>query len=370
MLMIAPLVHIVAAARPNFMKVAPLWHELARERFCTPFLVHTGQHYDASMSGVFFKQLKLPQPDADLGVRASSHAVQTAQTMITYEQALLAKTPELVVVVGDVNGTLACALTARKMGLRVAHLEAGLRSHDRTMPEELNRVATDAISDVLWTPSEDADENLRREGHTPLRIRRVGNIMIDSFEMLRPEIEAAAAAGGPSTLYKGQYAVLTLHRPTNVDDPETLGHFVRLLPKITALLPVVFPIHPRTKRKLDEFGLADTLGDVDGLIALDPLSYVDFMALVLTARLIITDSGGVQEETTHLDIPCLTLRANTERPVTVSMGTNKLVSLDELVPSVGDALTRGRPKGSRPRIPLWDGHTATRVADHIRELIA
>ena len=349
-------VHLIAAARPNFMKVAPVYHALVKEDWARPKIVHTGQHYDPEMSAAFFEDLGLPEPDFHLGVGSGSHAEQTAGVMVAYEQVALVERPDWVIVVGDVNSTVACALTAKKLGLRVAHLEAGLRSGDMSMPEEINRRLTDAISDLLWTPSPDADENLRRE-NAPGRIVRVGNIMIDSYEMLREKIEAEP---GPEALglQPGTYAVATLHRPSNVDDLEKLRELAGLLAEISRELPVVFPVHPRTRTRLTEFGLWPVI-EAPGLKVQEPLGYVRFMSLVRGAKLVITDSGGIQEETTYLNIPCLTLRENTERPVTVTQGTNRLVSAGTLLPAVADALAGHWPQGRRPE--LWDGRTGGRV---------
>ncbi|MBI3158300.1 MAG: UDP-N-acetylglucosamine 2-epimerase (non-hydrolyzing), partial [Chloroflexi bacterium] len=320
-----PLVHLILAARPNFMKVAPLYHRLAAEGWCTPRLVHTGQHYDANMSEDILADLGLPQPHVHLHVGSGSHAEQTAAVMLAYEKVCLKEQPDYVVVVGDVNSTLACAITAKKLLRPVAHLEAGLRSGDRTMPEELNRLLTDAISDLLWTPSPDADDNLRREGVAEDKIQRVGNIMIDSYELLRAKIEDAP---GPAAfgLPPGGYGIVTLHRPSNVDDPARLETLAAALRTIAGGLPLVFPAHPRTRQRLEDAGLLAGLQNAPGLHLVEPLAYIPFMSLVQRARLVVTDSGGIQEETTYLNIPCLTLRDNTERPITLTEGTNELVT--------------------------------------------
>lgn len=352
-------VHLIAAARPNFMKVAPIWHALRQSDWCRPVLVHTGQHYDANMSDAFFTDLGLPAPDYHLGVGSGTHAEQTAGVMVAYEKILRATPPDWTIVVGDVNSTVACTLAAVKLGVRVAHLEAGLRSHDRTMPEEINRIVTDAIADVLWTPSEDADENLRREGVTLDRITCVGNIMIDSYELLRGKIEAAATRKRFG-LAARSYGVVTLHRPSNVDAPEALGGLVTALGTVARRLPLVFALHPRTRKNLATFGLLDTLERQPGMHVTEPLSYIPFMSLVREARLAITDSGGIQEETTYLGIPCLTLRNTTERPITVSQGTNRLVRVDLLTDIVESIVAGGGPEARCP--PLWDGHAAQRVA--------
>jgi len=296
-------IHLVAGARPNFMKIAPLYHALTKEPWCKCVIVHTGQHYDTQMSDAFFTDLALPSPDIELNVGSGTHAEQTAAVMTAYEKVCVAAPPDLVVVVGDVNSTLACTLAAKKLCLPVAHLEAGLRSGDRTMPEEINRVVTDSIADYLWTPSPDGDGNLLREGVDKARIRRVGNIMIDSLEMLRPRIEARRMAD-ELKLAKGGYAVVTLHRPANVDDRVKLQTIVESLRKLAADMPLVFPVHPRTRANLQKFGLLEGVSSQPGMRLLEPLGYVDFMSLVFTSRLIVTDSGGIQEETTYLGIPC------------------------------------------------------------------
>ncbi len=350
-------VHLIAAARPNFMKIAPLYHALQDAPWCRVEIVHTGQHYDPNMSDAFFKDLRLPQPHHHLEVGSGSHAEQTGRVMIEYEKVCERERPDWTIVVGDVNSTAACAMVAAKLWIPIIHLEAGLRSRDRRMPEEINRLVTDAIADVLWTPSPDADENLKLEGVSAERIDRVGNIMIDSYEMMRPQIEADP---GPARfgLERGNYAVVTLHRPSNVDRREILNGLVAQLVTISKQLPLVFAVHPRTRKKLEEFGLWQRLADEPGLRLTQPLGYVEFMALVSSAKAAITDSGGVQEESTYLGIPCLTLRENTERPITVLQGTNRLVQPERLLESV-EAVLQGRwPRGTRPE--GWDGGTAER----------
>jgi len=358
------IIHLIAAARPNFMKVAPLYHALSREDWCIPILIHTGQHYDINMSDTFFRDLNLPNPDWHLGVGSGTHAEQTAGVMIAYEKVCQVQRPDWVIVVGDVNSTMACAITAKKINLKVAHLEAGLRSRDRTMPEEINRLVTDSICDLLWTPSPDADENLQQEGIPDRRIVRVGNIMIDSFEMLRSKIDSEHASA-VFDLKPGSFGVITLHRPVNVDDPVHLRTIFSLLIKISEKLPLIFPVHPRTRNRLEEIGMNPDLGKASNLHLVEPQSYIHFMSLVMDARLVITDSGGIQEETTYLNVPCLTLRENTERPITILQGTNQLVSLDTLVNTVESVLHAKR--NIRLPIEFWDGHTAKRVVQSLKE---
>jgi UDP-N-acetylglucosamine 2-epimerase (non-hydrolysing) len=319
-----PVVHLIAAARPNFMKVGPLYHELLRGRWCRPVFVHTGQHYDVRMSRTFLEELGLPEPDVQLGVGRGTHAEQTAGVMIAYERVCLDAPPEWVVVVGDVNSTLACALVTKKLKLPLAHLEAGLRSNDRAMPEEINRIVVDAIADLLWTPSADADEHLLREGVDPGRIERIGNVMIDCYERLRTRIAATRVAESLG-LRPGCFGVVTLHRPDNVDQAATLARLVEALLDVASRLPLVFPVHPRTRERLEQSGLWTRLAATGTLRLTEPLGYVAFMSLVSDSRLVITDSGGVQEETTYLRIPCLTMRTTTERPITITYGTNRLV---------------------------------------------
>jgi UDP-N-acetylglucosamine 2-epimerase (non-hydrolysing) len=365
--------------------------------------VHTGQHYDLNMSEAFFQDLSLPKPDLHLGVGSGSHAEQTGQVMMKYEKLLMEKQPDLVVVVGDVNSTLACALAASKViypktrdkkqvpntqyrvpntrypipdtqypvpstQMRrplVAHLEAGLRSFDRSMPEEINRVLTDSVADLLWTPSPDADENLTKEGILPAKIHRVGNIMIDSLEMLRDKIEKTAAYEGYG-FRTGEYGVVTLHRPSNVDDHEVLGLICRKLVSLADKIPLVFPVHPRTEKSLQTNGLSSLLKRTRNLHLVPPLNYIHFMNLVFNCRFAVTDSGGIQEETTYLRIPCLTLRPNTERPITVTMGTNRLCRIETIEEQVGNIL---RAKGSGGKIPeYWDGKTAIRAVQSIKRL--
>lgn len=360
----ARILHVVGA-RPNFMKIAPLMAALAR-RGARQRLVHTGQHFDRKMSGVFFEALGLPRPDVDLGVGSGTHGEQTGKVLVAFERALLAEAhrPDAVVVPGDVNSTVAAALAAAKLGIPVVHLEAGLRSFDRTMPEELNRVVTDHLSDLLLTPSADADENLRREGIPAARVARVGNLMIDT---LRSHLPRARALGIPSSLgvAPGHYAVVTLHRPSNVDDPVTLARLLSALAEVARLVPVVFPVHPRTRARLEAGELA---GAARSLRLVEPLGYLEFLSLTADAALVLTDSGGLQEESTALGVPCLTLRENTERPVTVSEGTNVVVGTDpaRIVVEARRALAGARGPG---RIPaLWDGRAGERAAEAVLAL--
>lgn len=342
------------------MKVAPLYHALKKTDWATPVLVHTGQHYDRNMSEAILGDLGLPDPEFNLGIGSGSHAEQTGGVMVAYERLCRDHRPDWIVVVGDVNSTAACALVGTKLWIPVVHLEAGLRSGDRRMPEEINRLVTDAIADVLWTPSEDADDNLLREGVAAEKIDRIGNIMIDSFEMLRETIESSNARESLG-MNAGDYALVTLHRPSNVDSAEALTPIVDGLARESADLPVVFVAHPRTLKGLDAFGLREKLEGASGVHLLDPQPYVAFMNLVTGARVMITDSGGLQEETTYLGIPCLTLRENTERPITVTLGTNRLVNPDSLGSSLREALSGQWQSGERP--PLWDGHTADRAVE-------
>jgi UDP-N-acetylglucosamine 2-epimerase (non-hydrolysing) len=355
-------VHLIAAARPNFMKVAPLWHALAQAPDFQPVLIHTGQHYDPNMSDLIFEDLRLPKPDHHLGVGSGTHAEQTGGVMIAYEKVASEMRPDWLVVVGDVNSTAACAMVAAKLRFPVVHLEAGLRSRDRDMPEEINRLVTDVISDVLWTPSPDADDNLATEGVDSKRITRVGNIMLDSFELVRPAIEATNAAADFGLAGK-PYGVVTLHRPSNVDDPAILNLLANTLVAAQRRLPLIFPVHPRTAQRLATAGFDRLLSDA-GIILAEPMPYVRFMSLVLGSAAVITDSGGIQEETTYLGIPCLTLRENTERPITISHGTNQLVTPVGLCTALEAALAT--PRAMQPKPELWDGNTAQRCVQDLR----
>jgi UDP-N-acetylglucosamine 2-epimerase (non-hydrolysing) len=355
----------VAGARPNFPKIAPIMSQIARhpDEF-QQLLVHTGQHYDERMSDVFFRDLALPQPDIYLGVGSGTHAQQTARIMLAFEEVVLREAPDWVIVVGDVNSTLACALVCAKLGVKLAHVEAGLRSYDRTMPEEINRVVTDQLADLLFTPSPDADANLLREGITPERIHCVGNVMIDSLVRALP-LASQRPILTHLQLTPGAYGTVTLHRPANVDNPATLSQIMDTLIKISDELPLIFAVHPRTRARLMDI-CCDTATSKVRLI--EPLGYLDFLQLTQHARLVLTDSGGLQEETTFLGIPCLTLRPNTERPITVTHGTNRVVGTrpDKIVAAARDVLSQPLP--ARPSIPGWDGHAAERIVLYLREV--
>jgi UDP-N-acetylglucosamine 2-epimerase (non-hydrolysing) len=346
----------VVGARPNFMKAAPV-HAALRAAGARQTLVHTGQHYDASMSDVFFQQLAMPSPDVNLNVGSASHSAQTAEVMKRIEPVLLEAAPDWVLVYGDVNSTMAAALVTAKLRFHAAHVEAGLRSRDRSMPEEINRVVTDHVVDLLFTPSEDADENLLAESIPAERIRRVGNVMIDTLVRLLPEARAAWPRVRDE-LSLTRYALLTLHRPSNVDDPATLLPIVRALAAISDRIPTVFPVHPRTRARLSRLDVALPAS----FLLTEPLGYIDFLALQEHATVVITDSGGIQEETTFLGIPCLTMRPNTERPVTITAGTNTLIGNDpsRLTREVEEVLGGRVRCGTVP--PLWDGHAAERIA--------
>ena len=345
------ILHVVGA-RPNFMKAAPVFHALKMRDGVRQTIVHTGQHYDASLSDVFFSQLEMPVPDVNLAVGSGSHARQTAEVMTRFESVVLETKPDVVLVYGDVNSTVAAALVCAKLEVRVGHVEAGLRSFDRSMPEEINRLVTDQLADALYTPSEDGDINLKREGVSPEKIFRVGNVMIDTLVKLLPLAQSQSRSGIPE-----RYALVTLHRPANVDDSATLKSFLQSLLEVNQDLSVVFPAHPRTRQRISDFGL-----NAEQLQLLDPLPYLDFLNLQSRATVVITDSGGIQEETTYLGVPCLTLRENTERPITVSLGTNVLVGRDpDKLRSELRLVVAGKAKrGTVP--PLWDGHAGERIA--------
>ena len=353
----------VVGARPNFMKVAPVMRALATrtDRF-EQRLIHTGQHYDGAMSQVFFDELGIAPPDENLEVGSAGHAAQTAEIMLRFEPVLLGFRPDWLVVVGDVNSTMAATLVAAKLGVCTAHVEAGLRSFDRTMPEEINRLVTDALADLLLTPSPDADENLRREGVPEARIRQVGNVMIDT---LAANLERARARVAPRRfgLEPRGYVYVTLHRPSNVDESESLGAIVACLVEVSREAPVVFPAHPRTRQRLRDFGLEAALGAGGGVRLVEPIGYLDSIGLAEAAACVLTDSGGLQEETTFLRVPCLTLRPNTERPITISQGSNRLTSLARLREDLAAALRRRRSAEPLPCPALWDGKASERIAN-------
>ncbi|HLL54545.1 MAG TPA: UDP-N-acetylglucosamine 2-epimerase (non-hydrolyzing) [Myxococcaceae bacterium] len=353
--------HIVGA-RPNFMKVAPIYKAIEQRGSLAQVLVHTGQHYDVKMSDVFFTDLGMPPPDVHLGIGSGSQAEQTAKVMIELEKVFLKEKPDLVSVVGDVNSTVAAAMVAAKMGIPVSHVEAGLRSFDRKMPEEINRVITDRISDYLLTPSSDADENLLKEGVDPKDIYLVGNVMIDSLLASKQRADALPTLQQLGLQAQG-YAVCTLHRPSNVDDPKVLGGLLEAMGFVSQSLPVVFPVHPRTRKMIADKGLQPLLDRFPGIRLQEPMGYLEFLALTSKAKLILTDSGGLQEESTALGVPCLTLRENTERPVTVTVGTNLIVGTDpERIKAEAKRVLEGG--GKQGRVPdLWDGRTSQRIAE-------
>jgi UDP-N-acetylglucosamine 2-epimerase (non-hydrolysing) len=355
----------VVGARPNFMKVAPLMAEMARRpQAFEQLLVHTGQHYDENMSGSFFRDLDLPKPDVYLGVGSGTHAEQTARVMLAIEPVIVERCPDLVIVVGDVNSTMAATLVCAKLGVRLAHVEAGLRSFDRSMPEEINRLVTDQLADLLFTTEEDANENLRREGVADEKVHFVGNVMIDSLAKALPIAERSRVIEDLG-LSRGTYATVTLHRPSNVDDPRRLGEILSALEEIGGELPIVFPVHPRTRDRITRLQRSSA---TEAVRLIDPLPYLDFLRLYSQARLVLTDSGGIQEETTYLGIPCLTLRENTERPVTVTLGTNRLIALERhaIVAAAKSVLDDTHRHGQVP--PLWDGKAAGRIADVVERL--
>ncbi len=356
---------LVAGARPNFMKIAPIWREFQKypdEFDC--MIVHTGQHYDANMSESIFRDLELPEPDIHLGIGSGSHAEQTARVMVAFEKICTDHSPDLVVVVGDVNSTMACSIASAKLNIKVAHVEAGLRSQDRTMPEEINRLVTDSISNLLLTTSPDDDAALLKEGHPQKHIHRVGNIMIDSLISVQPKAQKADTCKRLGVT-PGSYGLITLHRPSNVDKKESLREITRALCNIGKSMQIVFPVHPRTRKNLENYELLELLEQSDGIRLLEPTGYLDFMHLLMNTKFVLTDSGGIQEETTYLGIPCLTLRPNTERPITITEGTNELVSLDNLELRIMEASTGNWKKGNVPE--LWDGMSASRIIKVIKK---
>lgn len=358
----------VVGARPNFMKMAPIIEQMNRHpEKIEHILVHTGQHYDEKMSKAFFDDLGMPKPDIDLGVGSGSHAEQTAKIMISFEKVCLKEKPDLIVVVGDVNSTVACTITAKKLGIKVAHVEAGLRSRDMAMPEEINRLCTDILCDYLFTTDYLANENLIAEGISGDKIVFVGNVMIDTL-LKHCDVVKELRVIDKMGLRRGEYAVLTLHRPSNVDDPETLKDILGALDKIGQELPIVFPIHPRTRKMVERNELMHFFSNElksCGILLIEPLSYLDFLHLCMHAKMVLTDSGGLQEETTVLGIPCITLRHNTERPVTCEIGTNVIVGNDpEKILTAAFSVLDG--KGKKGNIPQkWDGKSARRIVDHL-----
>jgi UDP-N-acetylglucosamine 2-epimerase (non-hydrolysing) len=360
-------IDLIVGARPNYMKVAPVYRAL--QKYPSEFsvrLIHTGQHYDEKMSDIFFRELEMPKPDIFLGVGSGRHGEQTGKIMTLYEKVLIAKNADLVLVVGDVNSTLACALTAVKVHIQVGHIEGGLRSRDWRMPEEINRVVTDRISDFLFTTCRDADNNLLQEGISPQKIHFVGNTMIDSLYYYLPKVKDLPVLA-QYNLLQHKYVLVTLHRPSNVDEVKVLKVIFDTLGTISEIRPVLFPIHPRTKKMLDAFEIETLTEKFPRLKLIEPLGYLDFLKLQKEAALVLTDSGGIQEETTVLGIPCLTLRENTERPITVTVGTNEIVGQDPVkILQRAQAILKG--ESGRGKIPeLWDGHSAERIVEVIRE---
>ena len=355
-----PLLYLVAGARPNFMKIAPIVRALQASRALAFKIIHTGQHYDREMNEVFFEELGIPQPDLFMAAGGGSHAAQTAKIMVEFEGVCTSWQPDLVLVVGDVNSTLAAALVAKKLKIAVAHVEAGLRSGDREMPEEINRIATDAISDYFFVTEPSGMENLQREGQDPARVHFVGHVMIDNLFHQVEKLKGVEPATLSSAAIKnggGEYGVLTLHRPSNVDNPEVLAGIIGAVSKIARDVPIVFPMHPRTRDQMEKHGIP--LGD--DIVTTGPMGYLDFLNLWKDARFVLTDSGGVQEETTALGVPCITLRDSTERPVTVSEGTNVLVGADagRIIDAVGGILAGKGKSAGRPQ--FWDGMAAQRI---------
>jgi len=359
----------VVGARPNFMKIAPIQREMDKYDDIQPVLLHTGQHYDERMSKLFFDDLQMPEPDIYLNVGSGTHAAQTAKIMMKFEKVLNQERPDLVIVVGDVNSTAACSLVAVKLGIKVAHVEAGLRSFDRSMPEEINRLVTDVISDLLFVTEKSGLENLKREGIADHKVHFVGHVMIDSLIHFK-EKAAHSKIMDELNVQAGKYALVTLHRPSNVDSKENFLKLLDAFEKIEKDLKIVFPIHPRSGKMIDTFGFQPKVKAMKNLILLEPLGYLDFMKLMHNARLLLTDSGGIQEETTYLGIPCITMRENTERPVTVEVGTNILVGSDtqRIIKETKNILDGNGKKGQIPK--LWDGKAAERIVNIIHEVLS
>jgi UDP-N-acetylglucosamine 2-epimerase (non-hydrolysing) len=357
---------LIAGARPNFMKIAPITRELAGHADISALLVHTGQHYDEKMSDLFFRQLGLPEPDINLEVGSGSHAMQTAALMTRFEPVLLEHKPDAVLVVGDVNSTIACGLVAVKLGVPLIHVEAGLRSGDRRMPEEINRILTDAISDLLFCTEQAGVDNLAREGVGPEKVHLVGNVMIDTLLQNQPRFTESTVLE-QFGLKPERFAVVTLHRPSNVDDPGIFTGLLDALEVVQSEQPIIFPVHPRTRTRLAEFGLAARIEGMGRLRLVDPVGYLDFQRLVSAARVVLTDSGGIQEETTVLGVPCLTLRENTERPATISHGSNRLVGMnpEHIIAAYREVMQAPSRVNRVP--PLWDGQAAQRIVRVIRD---
>lgn len=354
------ILHVVGA-RPNFIKAAPVWNAIHELEEINQILVHTGQHYDSIMSDIFFEELSIPQPDYNLNIGSNSHARQTAAIMIKLEDLILKNTPDLVMVYGDVNSTVAAAMVCSKISIPFAHVEAGLRSFDRNMPEEINRIITDQLADLLFTPSEDGDQNLVKEGVDKGKIFFVGNVMIDTLDKLNSK------ARMPKKFEQlNNYILVTIHRPSNVDDINNLKSILDNLIKVSNTHPVIFPIHPRTKQVL--LNSQTKYNYIENLYLIEPLGYLEFLGLMKNAKAVITDSGGIQEETTWLGIPCITIRKNTERPVTIKMGTNQLIGLDyNTIPSVINSLNYERQLNTKP--PLWDGSASVRIAGIVKNYL-
>ena len=352
----------IVGARPNFMKIAPIHHQMRNNHLIDPILVHTGQHYDEKMSKTFFVDLCMPEPDIYLGVGSGSHASQTAAVMTSLEKVLIDEKPDWIVVVGDVNSTLAGALVASKLNIPIAHVEAGLRSFDRTMPEEINRILTDSISDLLFVTEKSGLDNLLKEGVAKEKVHFVGNVMIDSLKEHLPKAKQSNLLR-KLNCEKYNYVLMTLHRPSNVDNADVFAKILNALEQIQKDKPILFPIHPRTRKMISQLGFSQKVQDMKNLIFMDPLGYLEFLNMMNHAQLVLTDSGGIQEETTYLGVPCITLRENTERPCTVELGTNQLVDLntEKIIHAALNALNGNNTEKKIP--PLWDGETAQRIVD-------
>ena len=357
----------VVGARPNFMKIAPIMDRFSGCSDVKPLLVHTGQHFDDNMSAAFFEQLEIPRPDVNLDVGSGTHAVQTAEIMKAFEPVVEEFQPDAVLVVGDVNSTVACGLVAKKLGVKLIHVEAGLRSFDMTMPEEINRIMTDSVTDLFFCTEGSGKKNLLNEGHDSDTIFLVGNVMIDTLQRFKDVAVDDFARHNVYGVEKGDYAVMTLHRPSNVDDADSLNGIIGAIEYVVGKIPVIFPIHPRTLKNIERFGLKRRLDALADLHLVEPLGYLPFLSLVANSRVVLSDSGGIQEETTILRVPCLTLRENTERPVTCEIGTNQLVGSDpERIKSCFDEVMMNGV-GASEDPPFWDGHAAERIVEILRE---